>query len=208
MTTALTTENAPDQARPDKTDKRQAIIEAARTLFTTEGYETSTIADVARKAGVGVGTVYLYFKNKAELLYAVKGDWEKEFLSYMVTPEIQATPHQQRAYPLIKACFGLCARHTEMVQMMGLQPQEVGDWHDHPAGSVAQAIKAFFDEAAALGIFRPVDTGPAAIIAYGMVEGALKQCFLVEGGKDQERYINTLVDALEHWLVQPTLLTS
>src|SRR5438477_1485849 len=90
-----------------KPDKRQAIIEAARVLFTTEGYEATTIADVAGKAGVAVGTVYLYFKNKTELLVAVKGDWDREFLQFMAQPELQVIPHHRRARPLIEACFAM-----------------------------------------------------------------------------------------------------
>src|SRR2546423_1327806 len=84
-----------------KVDKRQAIGDAARSLFTTVGYEATTIADVARKAGVAVGTVYLYFKNKTELLYAVKGDWEMEYLKVMARPDLQAIPHHKRARPLV-----------------------------------------------------------------------------------------------------------
>src|SRR6476660_6676993 len=100
-----------------KLDKRQAIVEAARSLFTGVGYEATTIADVARKAGVAVGTVYLYFKNKTELLYAIKGDWETEFLKVMARPELQAIPHHKRARPLIEASFAMCVQQTDMVQL-------------------------------------------------------------------------------------------
>src|SRR5204863_6962653 len=103
-----------------KLDKRQAIVDAARSLFTTAGYEATTIADVARKAGVAVGTVYLYFKNKTELLYALKGDWETEYLELMARPELQAIPHHKRARSLIEASFAMCAQQTDMVQLMGL----------------------------------------------------------------------------------------
>ncbi len=193
--------------KPEDNDKRRAIVEAARALFTTEGYETTTIAEVARQAGVAVGTVYLYFKNKNDLLFAVKGDWDDEFLRFLAQPELQAVPHHLRARPLIEACFKLCEQHTEMIQLMGLQPEMIGDWHEHKnEGKIGQAVKLFFDEAVAVGAFRPIDTYSASIIAFGMVESALKQCFVVERGKDRQRYIDTLVDTFEHWLVKPELL--
>src|SRR5438309_449369 len=92
--------------QPDKEQgKREAIIEAAMQLFTTKGYEPTTMAEVARKAGVAVGTVYLYFKNKSDLIYAVKNDWERQFLSVMADPQVQAIPIQHRARPLIEAAF-------------------------------------------------------------------------------------------------------
>ncbi len=184
-------------------EKRQAIMDAARALFTTKGYESTTIADVARMAGVAVGTVYIYFKNKTGLLYAVKGEWDNEFLRFMARPEIQTIPYHLRARPLIEAAFAICEQHTDMVQLMGMQPEMLGDWYTRDGSQIQQALQAMFDEATESGLFRPTDTKAAAVIAYGMVNQALIQCFVVEGGTDQERYIDALVDAMEHWLVRP-----
>src|SRR3954447_13206995 len=100
-------------------NKRDAIIEAATVLFTNGGYESTTIADVAKKAGVAVGTVYLYFKNKPELLDAVCGNWETQFVQYMAELNLQGTPHQLRARPIVEACFKMSEDHTDIVQLMG-----------------------------------------------------------------------------------------
>lgn len=190
-----------EQHKGDDPSKREAIIEAARILFTTKGYESTTMAEVARHAGVGVGTVYLYFKNKSDLLYAIKGEWDLEFLRFMAQPEIQAIPHHLRARPFIEAAFALCEQHTDMVQLMGMQPEQIGDWYDQDGSRVVQALQGMFEEAIAAGAFRPVDARAAATISFGMVNQALIQCFALEGGKEKQRYIDTLVDALEHWLL-------
>ena len=50
---------------------RRAVLVAARELFTTTGYAGSTVADVARLAGVSVDTVYTSVGRKPELLLAV-----------------------------------------------------------------------------------------------------------------------------------------
>jgi AcrR family transcriptional regulator len=50
---------------------RHAVLVAARELFTTTGYAGSTVADVARLAGVSVDTVYTSVGRKPELLLAV-----------------------------------------------------------------------------------------------------------------------------------------
>lgn len=47
--------------------KETAIIDAAYEMFATDGFAKSTIADIAKEAGVAEGTVYLYFKNKEAL---------------------------------------------------------------------------------------------------------------------------------------------
>ena len=49
-------------------DKYQRILEAAITVFAEQGYFQSTIAQIAKEAGVADGTIYLYFKNKDDIL--------------------------------------------------------------------------------------------------------------------------------------------
>ena len=48
-------------------DKRERIIDAAIEVFCVSGYEAASMADVAAKAGVGKGTLYLYFDSKQSL---------------------------------------------------------------------------------------------------------------------------------------------
>src|SRR5829696_8468038 len=94
-----------EQSRGGEADKREAIIRAARALFTRVGYETTTIARVAGEASVAVGTVYLYFKNKNDLLLAVKSDWEEEVMAALLRPELSAIPFDRRFRPLIESVF-------------------------------------------------------------------------------------------------------
>ena len=51
--------------------RRRQILEAALAVFSTRGYGESTMADVAAEAGVGVGTLYNYYKNKRDLLISL-----------------------------------------------------------------------------------------------------------------------------------------
>ena len=47
---------------------RQEILDAARDLFLREGYESVSIRKIAEKAEYATGTLYLYFRDKAEIL--------------------------------------------------------------------------------------------------------------------------------------------
>jgi AcrR family transcriptional regulator len=47
--------------------RRQAILEAALAVFAARGYEAARLDDVAARAGVAKGTLYLYFKDKQAL---------------------------------------------------------------------------------------------------------------------------------------------
>lgn len=59
-------------ARPGPdVDKRQLILDAATRVFAERGFFAAQVADVARRAGIAAGTVYLYFKNKDDLLISL-----------------------------------------------------------------------------------------------------------------------------------------
>src|SRR3989338_6150138 len=45
-------------------ESKESIIEAAVKVFSEKGYSQTTIREVAREAGISVGGVYIYFKNK------------------------------------------------------------------------------------------------------------------------------------------------
>lgn len=51
-------------------DKRARIIDAARKRFRHYGIKKTTMQEIAQDAGVAVGTLYLYFKNKDDLVVA------------------------------------------------------------------------------------------------------------------------------------------
>ncbi len=50
-------------------EKYNKILEAAVKVFAANGFFQSTIAQIAREAGVADGTIYLYFKNKDDILF-------------------------------------------------------------------------------------------------------------------------------------------
>jgi AcrR family transcriptional regulator len=58
-----------------KQQTRAAIAEAAARLFAARGFDAVTVADVARDAGVSVGTVFNYFPAKEDLFYGQMQDF-------------------------------------------------------------------------------------------------------------------------------------
>ena len=52
-------------------DKRRRILDAAEQVFARLGFYAAKVADVAGRAGVADGTIYLYFKNKDDLLISL-----------------------------------------------------------------------------------------------------------------------------------------
>jgi AcrR family transcriptional regulator len=68
MTAAPT---APGRLERRKARTRQAILQAASNLFHQQGFEDSSIQQIAERADIGVGTLYGYFTSKEDLLREV-----------------------------------------------------------------------------------------------------------------------------------------
>ena len=55
-------------ARPKTEEKRKRILQAAVKVFARKGYFAARVSEIAKKAGVADGTIYLYFKSKEDIL--------------------------------------------------------------------------------------------------------------------------------------------
>jgi TetR/AcrR family fatty acid metabolism transcriptional regulator len=64
----IRTDWRPKINKKDKNNKYHLILEAAISVFARQGFHQSTVAQIAREAGVADGTIYLYFKNKDDIL--------------------------------------------------------------------------------------------------------------------------------------------
>jgi TetR/AcrR family transcriptional regulator, fatty acid metabolism regulator protein len=62
-------------------EKYQKIIDAAIKVFAKKGFFHAKVADVAKQADVADGTIYLYFKNKDDLLISIFENSMDNFLS-------------------------------------------------------------------------------------------------------------------------------
>jgi AcrR family transcriptional regulator len=62
-----------------KSEMRDAILSAALTLFSEQGYENVTMRNIADKIEYSVGTIYLYYKDKGEIFFDLHNRGFAEF---------------------------------------------------------------------------------------------------------------------------------
>jgi len=74
---------SPSGRSQDKGGKRARIVDAAIRVFADHGFHKATVAEVAREADVADGTIYLYFKNKDDLLASLFEERMAELNSLM-----------------------------------------------------------------------------------------------------------------------------
>ncbi len=56
-----------ERKQREKAQRRQEILNAARSVFSVKGFNSTTMEEIATQAELSPGTLYLYFKNKEEL---------------------------------------------------------------------------------------------------------------------------------------------
>lgn len=52
-------------------NKKENILKAAEKIISQKGYFATTVEEITKKAGIGKGTFYIYFKNKEDLFYSI-----------------------------------------------------------------------------------------------------------------------------------------
>ena len=56
-------------------DKKKAVLKSAEYLFATQGFNKTTVADISKNSGVNEASVYSYFTNKRNILFAIYGTY-------------------------------------------------------------------------------------------------------------------------------------
>jgi AcrR family transcriptional regulator len=189
--------------------KREAILVASRTLFTENNYEDVTIADIAKKAGVAVGTVYLYFRNKRDVYTAVALDLEERMAAIFYDPSLLERPFAETLPEIVDSIFNF---NHENEQLMGLlhveiRSDEESKQHKDVDERISAAIATIFEHAIARGELAPFDTRIYAQILNQMGGSLLHQCFVVEQGEQEEQYAIAFVDLLQRLFFGPPLKT-
>src|SRR5260370_37152359 len=139
----------PEKIAEETRPKRDAILDAARTLFAKHGYEETTIADIGRAAGVAVGTVYLYFRNKHEVYTAVALDIEATIAAVFQDPIFFHLPFEGALDAMVDAIFRESRKHRDLMALLPIDMRSAVDilQHKHTNERVTQAIAAISQRA-------------------------------------------------------------
>ena len=86
----------------DKTDREKIIIEAALKVFSTKGYASTRMADIAREADMSYGLVYHYFENKEKLFDAIVEDWWTGFYDELEMLKQSAISTEEKLVEIIR----------------------------------------------------------------------------------------------------------
>lgn len=86
--------------------KYNQIIEAAVKVIAENGYHGSQISKIAKAAGVADGTIYLYFKNKEDILVSVFEEKMGQFIEKIARSTSEKKNAKEKLQTLIEMHFG------------------------------------------------------------------------------------------------------
>ncbi len=187
--------------------KKETILAAARQLFATKGYEETTIAEIARAAGVAVGTVYLYFQNKHEILVEACLELDAIVAQVIQSPEIASLPLREIPRAIIEETFRISreSKHFMKLYQVGAYSPEETERFRLGKQKITNALDAFFRQLIAQGVIAPFDTAVYAELLNDLVIMSLQQCFALEEGKREDFFRNGVIELVERLFFGPPL---
>jgi TetR/AcrR family transcriptional regulator, cholesterol catabolism regulator len=101
LTAQLVAGDAAGEGGGEPLDRRQVILDAAAALFAEQGYDRSSIRDIASRVGLLPGSIYHYFASKDELYLAVHGEGFRRLMAAVEQAIAESTDPWER---LTRAC--------------------------------------------------------------------------------------------------------
>ncbi|TXL62530.1 TetR/AcrR family transcriptional regulator [Cerasibacillus terrae] len=106
--------------------KYKAIIEGAVQVIAENGYHASKVSTIAKKSGVADGTIYLYFKNKEDILISVFKEKMGQFIQEIAKATEKENDVQSKLLTLIQLHFEQLAvdHHLAIVTQLELRQSD------------------------------------------------------------------------------------
>ena len=102
-------------------NKRERILKAATQVFAQNGFYNSKIAQIAKIANVADGTIYLYFKNKDDILISLFEDEMNKIIRSMKEEIIRETGFENKIRKFIEKHLALIDENRDMAEVMQIE---------------------------------------------------------------------------------------
>ncbi len=164
------------------TKRRDEILKAARILFSKKGYSGTTLDDIAKRVGITKGTIYLYFKNKEDLIASVV---ECELAKMLVDFNLlrgTGIPVEKKIGQIVRRIFERVGEGRELYRLLDpdiirMYPSLRAVFRRRLKPSFEKSIRVLqetIEEGINGGVFKPYDPFKIALIIHAMIFGLMK----------------------------------
>ncbi|HEY7051337.1 MAG TPA: TetR family transcriptional regulator [Mycobacterium sp.] len=130
----------------EKSARRDEIMAAAKTVFARKGFHATTIADVAKQAGLAYGSIYWYFDSKDSLFHALMAVEEQALRSHIASAlaALDQNADRETAFrTAVRATFEFFEADKATVKLLFRDAYALGDRFEKHLGGI---YERFIDE--------------------------------------------------------------
>ncbi|MBW4503397.1 MAG: TetR/AcrR family transcriptional regulator [Scytonema hyalinum WJT4-NPBG1] len=150
---------------------RTRILDAARRLFASQGFDGTTTRDLAQAAGVAEGTLFRHFSNKKAILVEVATQGWVEILTDLLTELSEMGSYKAVAQVMRRRMWNF-HKNADLMRVCFMEAQFHPDLRDRIQSDVivkmTNVAEAFFQTAMDKGIYRQMDATLVAKVFLGM----------------------------------------
>lgn len=99
-------------------DKRERILRAATRVFARKGFYATRVSEIAKAAGVADGTIYLYFKNKDDVLISIFADRITKLIAFLRDEIAKAQGIEEKVRVVVELQLGLLEEHRDLAEVV------------------------------------------------------------------------------------------
>ncbi|RJP68063.1 MAG: TetR/AcrR family transcriptional regulator [Candidatus Abyssobacteria bacterium SURF_17] len=166
----------------EKQARRQAILDAARECFFRNGFEATTISQIAETVELSTGTLYLYFKNKEEIYVSILEEGLEILYALMTSSERPSAPARELLEGYADAYYRFYTDYGQYFDIMFFlrRPDKnielEGDLKEkleHKSLECLGLVESVIKKGIAEGDFRVVSPYEASRILWGTMNGLM-----------------------------------
>jgi TetR/AcrR family fatty acid metabolism transcriptional regulator len=178
------------QERSRGTEKRERILQSAIRVFAKKGFYNTRVSEIARTAGVADGTIYLYFKNKDDILISIFTDRIGTLNDEMLRQLASLGSPSEKIQRIVSVQLGLLRGHKDLAEVITINLRQSNRFLKQYAAPgfnrYLDIIASVVQEGQERGDFR-TDVSPrvAACSLFGALDGLTLTWVL--GTRDADR---------------------
>lgn len=121
--------NVPVISAERRQSRYDAILDAAKQAFAENGYQTVSIAQIAKAAGISDGLVYHYFRDKRDLLFHVLRAFYERIMLDLDAKVTRETTFEARLEVLIGSHLDVFVADTDLCRLFISEVRVASDYH-------------------------------------------------------------------------------
>lgn len=188
----------------DKASRRQDILGAAKQVFAERGYHATTIADIARAAGLSYGSIYWYYESKEALFHELMSAEATALRRHIGAAVAHSDAVVDPLRAAVRATIEFYDSDHALVKLLFRDALALGQSFE---AHLSQIQGSFVDDTERLVVALQrqgvMQAGPSRVVAYAITSltGQLAQRRLMtDDGLSAEALSDFVVDLLLHGL--------